>query len=119
MLEANGLRHDAITIRMTGCPNGCGRPFLSEIAFVGRGPNKYNLYLGGGHAGDRLNKLYREALPDSEIRSTLEPLIKDWAQNRTEGEHFGDFVIRAGYVAATENGNDFHKNIKESAFVSA
>jgi len=119
VLEANGLRHDAITIRMTGCPNGCGRPFLSEIAFVGRGPNKYNLYLGGGHAGDRLNKLYREALPDSEIRATLEPIIKDWAQNRTDGEHFGDFVIRAGYVAATQNGNDFHKNIKESAFASA
>ena len=113
VLEENGLRHDAITIRMTGCPNGCGRPFLSEIAFVGRGPNKYNLYLGGGHAGDRLNKLYREALPDSQIIETLRPIISDWARNRTEGEHFGDFVIRKGYVEATTNGADFHKNIKE------
>ncbi len=114
VLEENGLRHDAVTIRMTGCPNGCGRPFLAEIAFVGRGPNKYNLYLGGGHAGDRLNKLYREALPDSKIRETLEPIIKDWAQNRLDGEHFGDFVIRAGYISATENGNDFHKNQPEN-----
>ncbi len=59
-LEEAGLRHDAITIRMTGCPNGCARPFISEIGFVGRGPDRYNVYLGGGFAGQRLSKLYRE-----------------------------------------------------------
>lgn len=112
VIEEAGLRHDAITIRMTGCPNGCGRPFLSEIAFVGRAPGKYNLYLGGGHAGDRLNKLYREALPRTEIRAVLGPIILDYAKSREDGETFGDFVIRAGYVAATVNGLDFHDNLK-------
>ncbi|MDE0860462.1 MAG: NADPH-dependent assimilatory sulfite reductase hemoprotein subunit [Akkermansiaceae bacterium] len=115
VLEETGLRHDAITIRMTGCPNGCGRPFLSEIAFVGRAPGKYNVYLGGGHAGDRLNKLYREAVPRDEIKSLLGPLIEDYAKTRDEGEKFGDFVIRAGYIAATSNGLDFHANLKEEA----
>jgi len=114
-LEKEGLRHDAITIRMTGCPNGCGRPFISEIGFVGRGPNRYNLYLGGGHAGQRLSKLYRQDLEASDIRSTLAPIFKHYAAERDEGEHFGDFVIRAGYVAATVQGGDFHKNIKPEA----
>ncbi|MDB4740556.1 NADPH-dependent assimilatory sulfite reductase hemoprotein subunit, partial [Akkermansiaceae bacterium] len=103
VLEESGLRHDAITIRMTGCPNGCGRPFLSEIAFVGRAPGKYNVYLGGGHAGDRLNKLYREAVPRTEIKALLGPIISAYAKTREGGETFGDFVIRAGYIAATVN----------------
>ncbi|MDB4353752.1 NADPH-dependent assimilatory sulfite reductase hemoprotein subunit [Akkermansiaceae bacterium] len=115
VLEETGLRHDAITIRMTGCPNGCGRPFLSEIAFVGRAPGKYNVYLGGGHAGDRLNKLYREAVPRTEIKSLLGPIISDYAKSREDGETFGDFVIRAGYIAATVNGLDFHANLKIEA----
>lgn len=115
VIEDAGLRHDAITIRMTGCPNGCGRPFLAEIAFVGRAPGKYNLYLGGGHAGDRLNKLYREAVTREEAIALLEPIIRDYAVSRQEGERFGDFVIRAGYVAATVNGLDFHANLKAEA----
>lgn len=115
VLEDSGLRHDAITIRMTGCPNGCGRPFLSEIAFVGRSPGKYNLYLGGGHAGDRLNKLYREAVTREESIALLTPIIRDYAKTREEGEKFGDFVIRAGYVSATINGLDFHANLKPEA----
>ena len=114
-LEDAGLRHDAITIRMTGCPNGCGRPFISEIGFVGRGPDRYNVYLGGGHAGQRLSKLYRQDLPSSEIQDLLSPILHRYAKERTEGEHFGDFVIRTGYVAATVQGKDFHKNIKAEA----
>jgi len=115
VLEETGLRHDAITIRMTGCPNGCGRPFLSEIAFVGRSPGKYNLYLGGGHAGDRLNKLYRGSVTREESVALLKPIIQDYAKSRDEGEKFGDFVIRAGYVEATINGLDFHQNLKPEA----
>ena len=115
VIESAGLRHDAITIRMTGCPNGCGRPFLSEIAFVGRSPGKYNLYLGGGHAGDRLNKLYREAVTREEAIALLKPLIEDYAKSREEGEKFGDWVIRAGHIAATVNGLDFHSNLKLEA----
>lgn len=114
-LEQIGLRHDAITIRMTGCPNGCGRPFISEIGFVGRGPDRYNLYLGGGHAGQRLSKLYRQDVPADQIQPMLAPILEHYAKERTEGEHFGDFVIRTGYVAATVQGNDFHKNIKAEA----
>ena len=114
-LEAAGLRHDSITIRMTGCPNGCGRPFISEIGFVGRGPDRYNLYLGGGHAGQRLSKLYREDIHADEIRGLLAPIFQRYAKERIEGERFGDFVIRAGYVAATVQGKDFHQNIKEEA----
>lgn len=118
VIEECGLRHDAITIRMTGCPNGCGRPFLAEIAFVGRGPDKYNVYLGGGHAGERLNKLYREAVKGGELKALLKPIITDYAKTRQQGETFGDFVIRAGYVAATVNGKDFHKNLKPEAISS-
>ena len=110
-LEETGLRHDAITIRMTGCPNGCGRPFNSEIGLVGKGPGKYNIYLGGGHAGERLNKLYRENIAGGDIAATLAPVLKDYAQRREDGETFGDFVIRAGHVAATEQGLDFHRNV--------
>lgn len=114
-LEDAGLRHDAITIRMTGCPNGCGRPFISEIGLVGRGPDRYNLYLGGGHAGQRLSKLYRQDLPATAIQETLAPILKHYAKERSEGEKFGDFVLRTGYVEATVQGEDFHKNIKVEA----
>ncbi|MGB0776099.1 MAG: sulfite reductase, partial [Akkermansiaceae bacterium] len=107
-IEQAGLRHDAITIRMTGCPNGCGRPFVSEIGFVGRAPGKYNVYLGGGFHGQRLNKLYREAVDGSEIKNLLAPIIEHYAKDRQEGERFGDFVIRTGYVKATTAGNNFH-----------
>jgi len=111
-LEASGLRHDAITIRMTGCPNGCARPFISEIGFVGRGPDRYNVYLGGGHAGQRLSKLFKADVPNHEIKGLLHPIIQRYAKERTSGEHFGDFVIRAGIVAETKQGADFHANIK-------
>ncbi|MGJ8655977.1 MAG: NADPH-dependent assimilatory sulfite reductase hemoprotein subunit [Akkermansiaceae bacterium] len=107
-LEKCGLRHDAITIRMTGCPNGCGRPFISEIGFVGRSPGKYNVYLGGGFFGQRLNKIYKEAVSGEEIKPLLTPIIEHYAKERNEGERFGDFVIRAGYVKATTAGNNFH-----------
>lgn len=117
-LEENGLRHDAITIRMTGCPNGCARPFISEIGFVGRGPDRYNVYLGGGFAGQRLSKLYREDVPSAEIKPLLAPIFSRYAKERNEGERFGDFCIRADYVAATVNGADFHKNIKTEALAS-
>lgn len=115
VIEANGLRHDAITIRMTGCPNGCARPFISEIGFVGRAPGKYNVYLGGGFAGQRLSKLYRESVEGSEVKDLLGPIIARYARERNEGERFGDFCIRAGYVNATVQGGDFHKNIKPEA----
>jgi len=109
VVRAAGLEKDAIVIRMTGCPNGCARPYIAEIALVGKNLGKYNLYLGGGFAGDRLGKLYRESLSDEEIVATLDPILHRYARERTAGEHFGDFVIRAGYVKATRQGKDFHE----------
>ncbi len=115
VIEEAGLRHDAITIRMTGCPNGCARPYISEIGFVGRSPGCYNVYLGGGFAGQRLSKMYRENFPGTQVKELLAPIIHHYAKERESGERFGDFCIRAGYVSATEQGKDFHLNIKEEA----
>lgn len=108
MLEEAGLREEEIVIRMTGCPNGCARPFLGEIAFTGRAPGKYNFYLGAGFAGERLNKLYKENIGEEEIFESLRPMIHQYAKERKEGEHFGDFVIRAGIIEATTDGTNFH-----------
>jgi sulfite reductase (NADPH) hemoprotein beta-component len=115
VIEESGLRHDAITVRMTGCPNGCARPYIAEIGFVGRGPGTYNLYLGAGFCGDRLSKLYRQSVKSTEIKAVLGPVIRDYAHNRKQGERFGDFVIRQGYVNATNAGHDFHKDLKPEA----
>lgn len=111
-IEKAGLRDDEIVVRMTGCPNGCGRPYLAEIGFVGRTPGVYNLYLGAAFNGTRLNKLYAQDVDKAKILSLLEPLIQRYAKERDDGEHFGDFVVRAGVVAATKQGNEFHKDVK-------
>jgi sulfite reductase (NADPH) hemoprotein beta-component len=110
-LAANGLSADDIVIRMTGCPNGCARPYLAEIGLVGKGPSRYNLYLGAAFDGSRLSKLYREDLDHAGIISALEPLFAAYARERQKGERFGDFTIRAGHVAKTGNGRDFHANV--------
>ncbi len=98
ILEDNKLTEDEILIRMTGCPNGCARPFLGEIGFVGRSLGKYNMYLGGSFNGDRLNTLYKETLSEDEILDELKVLLKQYAEEREDGERFGDFVGRKGIV---------------------
>lgn len=108
LLRASGLENEPINLRMTGCPNGCGRPYLGEIGLVGKSPGYYNLYLGAAHNGERLNKLYMEMLDESGILQALEPLLADYAQNRLRGETLGAFVIRKQYVAATTHGTNFH-----------
>ena len=110
MAEA-GLASDEIVLRMTGCPNGCARPYLAEIACVGRGPGRYNLYLGGAFDGTRLNKLHRPNVDGGEIVALLAPLFHDYAAARRPGERFGDFVIRRGVVQATTEGNRFHHDL--------
>ncbi|GEP11422.1 NADPH-dependent assimilatory sulfite reductase hemoprotein subunit [Methylobacterium gnaphalii] len=107
-LASHGLQDDEITIRSTGCPNGCARPYIAEIGLVGRGPERYHLYLGAAFDGSRLSKLYKEDVEAKDIKATLDPLFADYAKSRKPGEHFGDFVIRAGHVAKTTNGPDFH-----------
>ncbi len=109
-LAAHGLSADDIVIRMTGCPNGCARPYLAEIGLVGKGPGRYNLYLGGAFDGSRLNKLYRENLDHAGLVAALDPVFAAYAGERMAGERFGAFAIRAGFVAATGNGGDFHAN---------
>jgi len=109
VLEANDLLNEPISIRMTGCANGCGRPFLAEIGLVGRAPGKYNLYLGASFVGDRLNKLYKEMLSEEEIIAALTPILEDYAKTRDQNERFGNFVIRKGYVKATTEGKKFHE----------
>jgi sulfite reductase (NADPH) hemoprotein beta-component len=109
-LAAHGLADDDIVIRMTGCPNGCARPYLAEIGLVGKGPGRYNLYLGAAFDGSRLSKLYGEDLDHGEIVARLDAVFAAYAAERASGERFGDFVIRAGFVAATANGRDFHAN---------
>lgn len=107
ILEKYGLFHDEIVIRMTGCPNGCGRPYLAEIGLIGKSAGYYNLYLGGSFEGTRLNALYRETIDETEILNELEPIIKDYAETRNQGEKFGDFVIRKRYVTEIKEGKEF------------
>ncbi|MFD2926144.1 assimilatory sulfite reductase (NADPH) hemoprotein subunit [Halobacillus naozhouensis] len=109
ILDEAGIREEDIIIRMSGCPNGCSRPALGEIAFIGKAPGKYNMYLGAGFTGDRLNKLYRENIGEEEILETLKPILLQYGKRRRENEHFGDYVVRAGYVEEVSSGLDFHK----------
>ncbi len=108
LLAEAGLAGEEIVIRMTGCPNGCARPYLAEIGMVGKSVGKYNLYLGGDFAGTRMNRLYRENIGEEEILGVLRPLFARYAQERQPGEHFGDFLVRAGVVRAVTGGPDFH-----------
>lgn len=112
-LEENGMKHDSIVMRMTGCPNGCARPWLAEVAFVGKAYGAYNMYLGGGYYGERLNKLYRSSIGEEEILGIMKPMLRRYAFERREGEHFGDWTIRAKIINETIEGKSFHDNTAE------
>lgn len=94
VLDSVGLREDAISLRVTGCPNGCARPYLAEIGFVGRAPNKYALYIGASYEGTRLNRLVSPSITIDDAVKLLTPVIKRYALERQEGERFGDFCDR-------------------------
>jgi sulfite reductase (NADPH) hemoprotein beta-component len=94
LLQAYNLSNENIVIRMTGCPNGCARPFMAEIGFVGTAYGKYNMHLGANAEGTRLNKLYKENIEEEEILKELDVLFKIFAQQRKKKEAFGDFVMR-------------------------
>lgn len=98
LLQRNKLEKQAITIRMTGCPNGCSRPYNSEIGLVGRAPGKYNLYIGGSHLGTRLNTLHLEMLNEDQILTELGKLFSIYSKERHNNERFGDFVVRKKIV---------------------
>lgn len=94
------LQEASILLRISGCPNGCSRPYLGEIALVGKAPGRYNLMLAADHRGQRLNTLFRENVTEVEILEVLEPLLSAYASERAAGEAFGDFLIRSGRVPA-------------------
>jgi sulfite reductase (NADPH) hemoprotein beta-component len=98
LLAEAGLPNEAINIRMTGCPNGCARPYIAEIGLVGRNPGRYNIHLGGARDGSRIAKLVREDADEATILALLAPLFADYAKARSAGEGFGDFVLRQGLV---------------------
>ena len=109
ILSRHGLADESIIYRNSGCPNGCSRAMLAEVGLVGKGPNRYNLYLGGNRQGTRIPKMYLENATEQHIMQTLEQLVARWAVERLAQEDFGDFVIRAGIVAEViDSAQDFY-----------
>ncbi|SHG13600.1 assimilatory sulfite reductase (NADPH) hemoprotein subunit [Vibrio gazogenes] len=99
ILEKHQLGEDEnIILRVTGCPNGCGRAMLAEVGLVGKAPGRYNLHLGGNRAGTRIPKMYKENITERQILAELDQLVGRWATERNDGEYFGDFVIRSGII---------------------
>ena len=98
LLARHGLRDAPINLRISGCPNGCSRPYLGEIALIGKAPGRYNLMLGADHRGERLNTLVRENVDEAAILAALDPLLARFAAERAPQEHFGDFLVRSGVV---------------------
>lgn len=108
LLARHNLMDEPMTLRMTGCPNGCARPYIAEIGLTGRAPGKYNLYIGGGFHGQRLNKLYRENIGEAAILKELDDLFGQFVRERLPGQHFGDYVVRAGIVPEVTEGRKFN-----------
>ena len=88
------MDREEIIVRMTGCPNGCARPYMAELGFVGRAPRKYNVYVGGNESGTRLNRVYLESVKDEEMESVLGGMLDRFKEGRQEGERFGDWSAR-------------------------
>ena len=105
LLSEVGLPNEELIIRMTGCPNGCARPYMAEIAFVGKGPNKYQIYLGGNEASTRLNRVYKDSVKGEELLNELRPLLLRYRGERQQGERFGDFCARVIWQEAPAAAN--------------
>jgi sulfite reductase (NADPH) hemoprotein beta-component len=100
LLLKNGLKDIPLTVRITGCPNGCARPYLAEIALIGRAPGRYTLRLGGDAVGSRLNVIYRDNIDEASIVTVLDELLGRYARTRNAGERFGDFLWRVNELKA-------------------
>ncbi len=107
-LQQHGLADEPITIRMTGCPNGCARPYIAEIGLVGKGPGRYTLFLGAGFAGERLGAPFLDNANEEEVLRALNPLFAAFATERNADEHFGDFLIRSGTTKEVTAGRLIH-----------
>ena len=99
LMDRHGLGGEPLLFRVSGCPNGCSRPYLAEVALVGKAPGRYNLHLGGARDGRRLAALYRENLDEPAILAELDPLFAAWSAGRTRGESFGDYLHRSGRLS--------------------
>lgn len=98
LMAKHGVSDEHIVMRVTGCPNGCGRAMLAEVGLVGKAPGRYNLHLGGNRIGTRIPRMHKENITEPEILATLDELIGRWAKEREAGEGFGDFTVRAGII---------------------
>ncbi|MFI4873694.1 MAG: NADPH-dependent assimilatory sulfite reductase hemoprotein subunit [Blastopirellula sp. JB062] len=107
VLSEHGLDQRQITIRMTGCPNGCARPYVADIGLVGKSVGKYTIYLGGNPQGTRIGFVYQEAIPLDEIASALSPLFESYQEEREPGEAFGDYCTRLGREALLAKADRF------------
>ncbi len=119
LMRRHGIEDQPIITRMTGCPNGCARPYLGEIGLVGKGPGRYNLYLGASPDGRRLNTLYRENVNQAQILAALDGVLARYAVEGQPNEAFGDFVVRAGIVLAVRSGQEFHARARLPSAKSA
>ena len=109
ILAQHNISDESIILRVTGCPNGCGRAMLAEIGLIGKGPGKYNMYLGGNKAGTRIPKIYKENLSEQALLIEIDQLVARWSVERNSNECFGDFVIRVGIVDEVKvSARDFH-----------
>ncbi|WP_273827418.1 assimilatory sulfite reductase (NADPH) hemoprotein subunit [Providencia rettgeri] len=114
IMAAHHVADEHIVLRITGCPNGCGRAMLAEVGLVGKALDRYNLHLGGNRIGTRIPRMYRENISSAEILSILDELIGDWAKNRLAQEGFGDFLIRTAVLKPVLNSAvDFYE-VKEA-----
>ncbi|KJV46988.1 sulfite reductase subunit beta [Pantoea sp. BL1] len=100
IMHKHGVGQEHIVLRVTGCPNGCGRALLAELGLVGKAPGRYNLHIGGNRMGTRIPRMYRENINEGEILASIDELVARWATERQADEGFGDFVIRAGIIKA-------------------
>ncbi len=101
LLVELGLQEQELIVRMTGCPNGCARPYTAEVAFVGKAPNKYQIYLGGNEGSTRLNRLYKDSVKGDDLLSELRSVLTQYREQRSPGERFGDFCARVLWPPAT------------------
>ncbi|WP_277978184.1 assimilatory sulfite reductase (NADPH) hemoprotein subunit [Pantoea endophytica] len=100
IMHRHGVGEEHIVLRVTGCPNGCGRALLAELGLVGKAPGRYNLHIGGNREGTRIPRMYRENINEGEILASIDELVARWATERQANEGFGDFVIRTGIIKA-------------------
>lgn len=104
----HGLADTAVTTRMTGCANGCARPYIAEIGLVGKGPGRYSLFLGAGFAGERLSAPFLDNANEQELLDALSLLLQRYSNERQPDERFGDFLVRGGIVPEVADGKHIH-----------